>query len=137
MIAMLMFIKFATFGVATEVFFTSVYENAKKLKNKQSLDWSLKGYSFIWMFFIYGLIPFIAPLLIKIFYGMPYLVELFLYSIIILLIEYISGFILKKITGQCPWHYEEGYHLHHLIRFDFIPFWMIFSGLVKWLVLNY
>ena len=130
---LILFFKFATFGVATEVVFTSSVENYHRFRRGEKLDWSLKGHSYIWMIPIYGSVAFFAPLVIEPLLFLPLIVRLFCYALFILFIEYITGWIILKITGRCPWHYDKGWQVHNLIRIDFIPFWMVFGGALEFL----
>lgn len=134
---MVLFIKFATFGLSIEVLFTAIVNNIGRLKAGQKIEWSLEGHSYIWMLPIYGSIAFIAPLVIVPLQGLFIFIRLFLFALIILLVEYVTGWILRKLTGKCPWHYKSGWHVHNLIRIDYIPLWMFFSWMVEWLYFNY
>jgi uncharacterized membrane protein len=131
------FIKFATFGVTSEIVFTAIADNVNRKKAGEKWQWRLMGHSYIWMIPIYGSIAFFAPLLFDPMKDVFILFRLFAYSIIILIVEYITGWIIQKISGRCPWHYETGWHLHGLIRFDYIPFWMFFSFLIEFLYKYY
>lgn len=130
-------LKFSTFGITIEIIFTSLSDNFEKFKKGEKLDFSLKGYTYIWMIPIYAMIPIIAPILLSYIESYHYLLRYFLISLLILVIEYIAGFLLVKLTGRCPWQYEKGWHIHHLIRIDYIPFWMIFAAIIEWLYYNY
>ena len=48
-----------------------------------------------------------------------------IYSIIIFLTEFITGFILKKHKA-CPWDYSDSkYNIKGIIRLDYAPLWFI------------
>lgn len=130
-------LKFATLGVATEVAFTAGWSLVNSFKNKEKIDLKLLGYSYVWMFPIYALIPLLGGTLLPHLAPFHFLLRWFLISLLILTIEYITGWILQKATGRCPWHYETGLHVHHLIRLDWIPFWMIFAAINEWLFYHY
>lgn len=130
-------LKFATLGVATEIVFTAGCDVVNSLKEGQKVNLKLKGFSYIWMFPIYGLIPILGDYLLPFIQSYFFLLRWFIIGLIILLIEYLSGWIIQKLTGRCPWHYETGLHVHHLIRIDFLPFWMVFAGIIEWLFYNY
>lgn len=137
MIMFFKFLKFATLGIATEVIFTAITENIHRLKNGEKWDWSLMGFTYVWMIPIYGLIAFLGPYVIEPIQGHNIFLRLFSYALLILLVEYSTGFILRIITGKCPWHYSTGWHVHNLIRLDYIPLWMGFSFIVEYLYFNY
>jgi SAM-dependent methyltransferase len=50
---------------------------------------------------------------------------------LILVIEYLSGWILIQLIGFCPWDYtgSSPYAVDGLIRLDFSPFWLV-AGLI-------
>lgn len=91
------------------------------------LDKRLVGYSFLWMAPVYALLVFIEPLTY-------YLQDLHLitrgciYAIIIMIVEYLFGALLKAFTGKCPWDYS--YHplsIRGYTRWDFFFVWFIAS----------
>jgi hypothetical protein len=138
MIEILMkFLKFATFGMTCEIFFTALVEVKNSIKNKTKINWALKGFSFIWMFPIYGLVALLGPIIIEPAQQFPFIIRLLIYTSIIFIVEYITGWVIRKMTGRCPWHYDSGWQIHNLIRLDFTPFWMLFSALIEFLYFNY
>ncbi|MGO1367907.1 MAG: putative ABC transporter permease [Senegalia sp. (in: firmicutes)] len=50
-----------------------------------------------------------------------------LWVVLILSIELITGFLLQKLIGVCPWDYtgSSPYALFGLIRIDYIPYWFV------------
>jgi uncharacterized membrane protein len=131
------FIKFATFGVTAEIVFTSIGDNVTRFQKKEKLDWSLTGKSYIWMIPIYGSIAFFGPRVIPPLQPYNIVFRLFLYALLIFVVEYITGWIIRKITGKVPWHYEGRFAIHNLIRLDYLPIWMFFSWLVELLWFHY
>jgi uncharacterized membrane protein len=131
------FLKFATFGVTSEIVFTALVTSFNAVRAKQKIDWSLYGYSYIWMVPIYGSIAFLGPLIIEPLQALPLLARLLIYTAVIFVVEYVTGWIIRKMTGRCPWHYDKGWQIHNLIRLDFTPSWMFFSWLVEFLYFNY
>jgi len=129
---------FACFGVSAEILFTGLkYNLILPVINKEEIQWGLAGTSYVWMFFIYGSIPFIFPLIYNKIKNINILLRATIYAIICLSIEYISGFILEILTGSCPWLYTEGLHLNGYIRLDYFPIWMLFGFITEklWLYL--
>ena len=109
-------------GVAMEVVFTAVTDYPKN----RSLR--LLGYSYIWMLPIYGL----APVFLGVMYPplSPYhlAARLAAYVAVLLVMEYLTGWILRKATGECPW--ERNYRgtpwaIHGLVRLDYAPAWAV------------
>lgn len=131
------FFKFATFGMTCEIFFTAGVEIKNSIKNKTRINLAFKGYSYAWMLPIYGSVAFFGPIVIEPLQVYPIFVRLLAYTAIIFMVEYTTGWTIRKFTGRCPWHYDSGWHIHNLIRLDFTPFWMCFSALVEYLYFNY
>ncbi len=130
---------FACFGITLEIIFTAVKYNAfLPLIHGKPINWSLEGTSYLWMFFIYGAIPFIFPLVFNTLKKLHIIFRILIYGIIILAIEYITGAILDLVTGNCPWLYTEGITLNGYIRLDYLPIWIFFGFLVEklWIRLN-
>lgn len=125
------FVKFATFGVTTEVVFTAIDDLIKAKRKGEPISWRLMGYSYIWMLPIYGSIAFFAPLLFPLLAGYPLIIRLMIYGVIILAVEYVTGMALKLAIGRCPWHYESKFAIHNVIRLDYYPLWMFFAWVVE------
>jgi hypothetical protein len=115
-------------GVTTEVFFTAVVD----LINAGNFDdLGLKGYSYIWMFPIYGLASILFPFFFKSLKKWSRLLRYLTYGVSILLVELIAGFLLEQLTGRCPWEYQTGWHFSGYIRFDYLPLWMVFGAVIE------
>lgn len=93
-------------------------------------DWQLSGFTYLWMFPIYGLAVLLEPIHNKI-RTTPWYFRGFLWVAIIFLIEYSTGYSLLLLLGRCPWDYSEStiYHVHGFIRLDYIPVWFV-AGLL-------
>lgn len=82
----------------------------------------------MWMFPIYGMACMIPPIR-QCFRKCSIFVRGFIYSVLIFLVEYISGSILKKYHA-CPWSYENArFNFRGVIRLDYAPIWF-FVGLL-------
>lgn len=94
-------------------------------------DIKLVGYSFIWMFPIYGLIVFMEPL--SYYFGnLPWIARGIIYALIFTLVEFLAGWMIKKISGKCPWDYS--YHKLSVCgytRWDFIIVWFFASIILE------
>ena len=128
---------FACIGITAEIFFTSFYTNIAAVSAGGEWDWSLQGKSYIWMFFIYGPASFLVPLVMDKMSKLPLLVRLLIYSAGIYVVEFLSGFLLDKLTGACPWEYTTGLHIMGYIRLDYLPAWMFFSWLLEQLCIYF
>lgn len=108
-------------GWCLEIIFTAFHSFRRR-------DLRLSGITSIWMFPIYGMAAFLAPIsrLLK---GRNFIFRGLVYSGIIFLCEYVSGTMLRK-RGLCPWNYERSrWNLGKVIRLDYTPCWFI-SGLL-------
>lgn len=108
-------------GLSLEVVFTAL------ATRKESGNWRLMGYTYIWMIPIYALIYPLLSLLRPLTGTWPFWQRGPFYVALIYLVEYASGWLLRKFTGECPW--ERGYlgnrwAVHGLIRLDFAPAWL-------------
>jgi hypothetical protein len=133
-------------GIITEVLFTSLADlinpnflsswNAKQEATNQNhsgkRDTRAVGYTFLWMLPIYSLMICLEPLseLIK---NWHWVLRGFFYLGIVWFTEYCGGWIIKKISGRCPWDYSYSkYSFHGFIRWDFAPFWFGYGLFVEW-----
>ena len=137
-------------GIVCEVLFTATTNliNPKFLKSwnvfgreffAESPHWRLSGrdpravgYSFLWMIPIYALLIFIEPWS-QILSEVPFFLRGSFYVLIVWIAEYSGGFLIKAITGRCPWDYSHArWNFHGFIRWDFFPFWFVFMLLAEW-----
>jgi uncharacterized membrane protein len=90
----------------------------------------LTGYTYLWMFPIYGLAVLLEPVHNRV-RSAPWLVRGIIYVSIIFMIEYLSGWALKLIVGFCPWDYSghTAYTVDGFIRLDYAPAWFV-AGLL-------
>ena len=129
---------FGFFGITIEIFFTAISDLFQKIRNKEKHDFSLEGKSYIWMFFIYSLIPILFDFGYPMVKDFNIFLRVFIYGIIILIVEFITGFLLEFFTGECPWKYTKGINLLGYVRIDYIFFWMFFGFIIEkiYLILN-
>ena len=117
------FVIYGLIGLLLEVFwtgFTSLFAGNLALTSK----------TYIWMFFIYGIAVFLEPMHDKI-RRENFLIRGSIWSIVILCIEFICGFLLDNLIGVCPWDYTNSskYSFLGYIRLDYFPVWF-FAGLI-------
>ncbi len=127
----LLFFAFGCVGITTEIFFTAISTVVESMLNNEPISWRLLGFSYIWMFPIYGLIAFFAPIVFRFLLKYPLLLRLFLAAIIIFVVEFISGFLLDQLTGSCPWEYKYGFHIMGYIQLEYLPAWMLFVFIIE------
>ncbi|MBQ7955486.1 MAG: hypothetical protein IJ282_07015 [Lachnospiraceae bacterium] len=115
------FIKCGIFGWCLEIVFTA-FDSLRRR------DFKLKGTTSLYMFPIYGMASFLAPLF-RLMKGKPIILRGLTYAGLIFTGEYISGSLLTKKT-LCPWDYNRSkWHIKGIIRLDYLPFWAI-AGLL-------
>lgn len=130
---------FACIGVTGEIIFTGLkYNLVLPLLHHEKINYALTGTSYIWMLFIYGAIPLLFPLIYKRIKQLHPAIRISVYAIICLAVEYLSGFILDIVTGDCPWRYTTGWHVNGYIRLDYFPVWLFFGFITEkiWLYLE-
>lgn len=115
------FIHCGILGWCMEITFTALDSFRKR-------QFTLKGNTSIWMFPIYGMASFLAPVC-RLLKGKPILVRGSTYASLIFLGEYITGSLLRK-KGLCPWDYSKArWNIKGLIRLDYAPNWFL-AGLL-------
>lgn len=95
--------------------------------NRTQQGWRLRGETYLWMFPIYGLIaPLYEPAHTAIRLW-PWLLRGAVYALGFMAIEYVTGWLLRKLTGACPWDYtsRSRWQIHGLIRLDYAPLWAL------------
>ncbi|CDE46050.1 putative uncharacterized protein [Clostridium sp. CAG:411] len=88
----------------------------------------------VWMFPIYGTAMLIVPISKRL-KGKSILIRGGIYTILIFLVEFITGSILS-FFHLCPWDYSQAkFQIHGLIRLDYAPVWFL-TGLFFEKLLN-
>ncbi len=121
-----MWIRFVLYGLggwSGEILWTAIRDRVRGRVG----DWRLRGTTYLWMFPIYGAIsilyepvhdsirPWLWPAR-----GVVYVLGFFV-------VEYAAGWLLKKLTGTCPWDYSRSsrYSVNGFIRLDYAPIWFL------------
>ena len=120
-----LFVMFGILGIFGEVIFTSI----GSLISKRS--WRLQGTSYLWMFPIYGSIAFLFDPVNQLIAGWPWTARGCAYMVVIFLVEYICGTVLKKVTGEHIWHYTGRFNLHGQIQLTYAPVWFCVGLLIE------
>lgn len=118
-----MLIRFVLYGLGGwcgEVVFTALTDSLPRR------DWRLLGTTYLWMFPIYGLLAvFYEPVHDQI-RGFPVLLRAAIWSLGFTTVELISGWLIARITGRCPWDYSgKRFGINSYIRWDFFPVWAL------------
>lgn len=115
------FIHCGILGWCMEIIFTAIDSFRKR-------QLTLKGNTSVWMFPIYGMAAFLAPVC-RLLKNKTIFVRGITYTGLIFVGEYISGSLLKK-KGFCPWDYSKAkWNINGLIRLDYAPNWFL-AGLI-------
>jgi uncharacterized membrane protein len=117
------FLIYGCAGCCFEIVFTGV----KHLIASGFKDWSMRGKSYIWMFPIYGLLAFLFEPAHDRIRPLAWPVRGLIYVTGFYVVEFTTGWLLRVITGRCPWDYSETrYHFKGLVRWDYAPIWFGF-----------
>ena len=93
-------------------------------------DAALTAKTYLWMFPIYGLAAAAEPLCRNLRRYCPLWQRTGVYASVIFAVEFVTGGILRLLTGVCPWDYGNGqFAVLGLIRLDYTPLWALL-GLV-------
>ena len=110
------FIFYGFLGWIMEVFWTGII--ALKRGDKK-----LVGYTYLYMFPIYGCAVFMEPVFMLL-HSTNFVVRGLIYMLCIFSAEYVSGYILERAVGVCPCDYSRvKYSVDGFIRLDFAPIW--------------
>ena len=122
---------FIVVGITLEVFWTSIINSIR------TKDRKLTGKTYLWMFPIYALVPFIYILGIRYMQDINIFIKAIIYMFAFYLLEFTSGYVIKKIMGVSPWNYR-GYDIkifgkEHkanykgLICLEYAPVWYLYG----------
>ncbi len=116
------FILCGLLGLLAEVIFTALTDI---FTNRRII---LKSSTSLWMFPIYGLLPFIYPPLHDYIQGYDWYIRGAIYMVAFYIVQYVSGWILLKVTRDHVWEYKSKFNLHGHIDLPHAPVWF-FAGL--------
>ena len=115
------FLIYGSAGCLMEVFWTGLGSLIKK-------NFRLISSTSLWMFFIYGLAAALDPIC-DMLTGYPFFLRGCVYVLSVFVIEYLTGYLLKK-AGLCPWDYSHSkFSVNGVIRLDYAPVWFV-AGLI-------
>lgn len=124
-------LSFILVGITLEVFWTSILDSIRTRNPK------LTGKTYLWMFPIYALVPFIFLFGLKYFQDINIFIKAFIYMFMFYTLEFITGYIIRKIVGVSPWNYR-GYNIKifgkeykanykGLICLEYAPIWYLYG----------
>lgn len=122
-----MLIRFVLYGIlgwCVEIVWSALTD---RIRGKQR-DWRLLGHTSLWMFLIYGLLAPLYEPLHDFIRPMHWFMRGALYMLGIWAVEYATGWLLRRLTGECPWDYSElRGNLHGLVAWEYGPVWFTFG----------
>jgi uncharacterized membrane protein len=122
------FLAYGIAGVVFEILFTGI----KHLNASHFRDWSLTGKSYIWMFPIYGLAAFLFEPVHDAIRTLTWPLRGLIYVIGFYAVEFTTGWLLKQLTGKCPWDYSgKKYSFYGFVRWDYAPLWFGFCFMLE------
>ncbi len=123
------FLIYGMIGWCFEIAFTGI----KHLIRSRFRNWSLFGKSYIWMLPIYGLAAFLFEPVHNALRSCAWPFRGVVYTAGFFAVEFVTGWILKLLTGSCPWDYtnKTRYHVKGFIRWDYAPIWFGFCFVLE------
>lgn len=127
---LLRFVAYGLLGWGIEIVWTAA--RGVLVPGERSGRWRLVGTTYIWMFPIYGSMVFLYEPLHDLLRPWPWPVRAVVYAFAFLAVEYLSGWLLRRATGACPWDYARRerpsrWQVHGLVRLDYGPAWAGFG----------
>lgn len=119
------FVLFGILGIFGEVVFTALLDLVKKRSVR------LHGFSFIWMFPIYGLLAILFPTVAGWVSPFSWFARGFIYMTGIYLVELITGSVLTALTGSHIWQYTDRFNYRGQISLLYAPIWFGVGLLVE------
>jgi uncharacterized membrane protein len=121
-------ILYGLLGLLVEVVYTAVYAAAEAIVDRTEIDTKLRGHTYLWMAPVYGFGCLLFEQLHGAIFDWHWSLRLVFYAVLITLFEYLSGFLIEKLTGTIPWDYSaRRWHIHGKIRLDYLPLWGCFG----------
>ncbi len=123
------FIGYGLLGWAVEIVWTAV---GGVFSGEGRQRWRLEGHTYLWMFPIYGCLVFLYEPMHDTLRPWAWPLRAVAYAAAFLAAEYVSGWLLRRTTGACPWDYAarrdaSRWQVHGLIRLDYAPAWALFG----------
>lgn len=120
-----MLIRFVLYGIGGwcgEILFTALTESLPRR------DWRLTGTTYLWMFPIYGAIVFLYEPVHDLIRDYSWLFRALIWSLGFTVVEWISGWLLARLTGRCPWDYVAAgkrFAINPYVRWDYFIVWAV------------
>ncbi|NLN18613.1 MAG: hypothetical protein GX162_04955 [Firmicutes bacterium] len=89
-------------------------------------DPRLPGRTYLWMFIVYGSAALVLEPVHNLIGPWPWPYRGLVWTFSIFFIEYAAGWLLRELTGVCPWDYTSvRFSIRGLIRLDYAPAWFV------------
>ena len=111
------FVLFGILGIFGEVVFTGLVDIFKNRRLR------LHGFSFLWMFPIYGLLAILFPPVMERLAPYPWWSRGLCYMTGIFIVEYTTGTVLTALTRSHIWQYNDRFNLKGQITLLYAPVW--------------
>ena len=117
--------RFALYGATgwvMEVVFTAASQQLDR-----SGDRKLQGHTYLWMLPIYGLTAVLFDPVQRRVAHRPPIARSAAYASAFIGVEYVSGALLRRVTGVCPWDYtgRSRFVVDGVTRLDYAPLWAV------------
>lgn len=119
------FVVYGTMGWIVEILWTGFGSLLRR-------DPRLRAQTYLWMFPIYGGGAIAFERLHWQIMAQPWFVRGLIWCTAIFAVEYASGWVVRRVVGQCPWDYREApLNVAGLIRLDYAPAWFVLGLLFE------
>jgi hypothetical protein len=117
------FFVYGALGWCIEVMWTALAGVA----GRGERDWRLTGSTYLWMFPIYGLLAPLYEPAHNALRAWPWAGRAAIYAAGFMAVELASGWLIRRLTGSCPWDYRgrARFHIGGLVRLDYAPLWAL------------
>jgi hypothetical protein len=129
------FVAYGLFGWCAEIVWTAGYALVRGTRRGQPVPreerWRLQGHTYLWMLPIYGSAALLFEPAHDHLRAQFWALRGLVYMLGCFAVEALSGLVLKRAVGKCPWDYSYSRFsaIGGTIRLDYAPVWFSF-GLV-------
>ena len=134
------FLVYGLFGWCAEIVWTALYDavtgtrraagdSVERVPATRAERLRLQGHTYLWMFPIYGAGGLAFERAYAAIAAWPWIARGVVYAAGAFAVEAATGFLLRRLTGRCPWDYSyaRASALGGLIRLDYTPVWFAFG----------
>jgi uncharacterized membrane protein len=126
------FLLYGLFGWCVEIVWTAAHAVVVALAAGRRPDPRLSGKTYLWMLPIYGGGILLFEVVHATIAGLPWPARGTIYMLGCFAVEYVTGWIIKVVSGTIPWDYSAvRWNVHGLIRLDYAPAWFCFGLLLE------